>query len=78
MGKGMKMRASTQVPALEGGDPVRTDFLVYGQPRISEEEIQAVAETLRSGWIGTGPRVQEFEQAFREYIAGITDQPRPR
>jgi dTDP-4-amino-4,6-dideoxygalactose transaminase len=68
MGKGMKMRASTQVPALEGGDPVRTDFLVYGQPRISEEEIQAVAETLRSGWIGTGPRVQEFEQAFREYI----------
>lgn len=63
----MKMRSSSPVPAMEGGDPVRTELLVFGQPRIGEEEIQAVVETLRSGWIGTGPRVQEFEQAFREY-----------
>lgn len=48
--------------------PVRDNFLVFGSPLILEEEIQEVVETLRSGWIGTGPRVVKFEEMFKEYI----------
>src|SRR5690606_1142205 len=35
---------------------------------LQEPEIQEVLEVLRSGWIGTGPRVGRFEEQFREYI----------
>jgi dTDP-4-amino-4,6-dideoxygalactose transaminase len=44
------------------------DFLVFGSPLIGEDEIQEVVATLRSGWIGTGPRVARFEELFKEYI----------
>lgn len=43
------------------------DYLPYNQPSIDEEEIEAVAEALRSGWITTGPRTREFERRFAEY-----------
>ena len=46
---------------------MRKDFLVFGSPYIGEEEIQEVVACLRSGWIGTGPRVAAFEKAFAEY-----------
>ncbi len=48
--------------------PVRQEFLVFGSPALQEAEIQEVVETLRSGWIGTGPRVARFEQDFRDYV----------
>jgi len=38
------------------------------KPCITEEAIEAVAEVLRSGWIGLGPKTQEFEQVFAEYV----------
>src|SRR5262245_56655313 len=47
---------------------VRKQFLVFGSPALGEAEIQEVVETLRSGWIGTGPRVGRFEEVFRQYI----------
>ncbi len=47
---------------------MRKSFLVFGSPRIEEDEIQEVVDTLRSGWIGTGPRVEKFEEMFRQYI----------
>jgi len=43
------------------------DFLPYNQPDVSEAEIEAVAETLRSGWLAPGPRVKAFEAAFEAY-----------
>jgi len=45
----------------------RDDFLVYGSPLIEDEEIEEVAKTLRSGWLGTGPKVHQFEEMFKEY-----------
>jgi len=39
-------------------------FLVFGAPLIGEEEIAEVEAVLRSGWLGTGPRVARFEQDF--------------
>jgi dTDP-4-amino-4,6-dideoxygalactose transaminase len=54
--------------AIDGGPPVRGRYLVFGRPDIREDEIREVESTLRSGWIGTGPRVAAFEEAFREYV----------
>jgi len=46
----------------------RSEFLIFGSPAIGEPEIAEVVATLRSGWLGTGPRVQRFEADFRTYI----------
>lgn len=46
----------------------RETFLPFSPPSISEEEIAAVVETLRSDWITTGPKTKQFEQLFAEYI----------
>ncbi|MGZ8231209.1 MAG: DegT/DnrJ/EryC1/StrS family aminotransferase [Burkholderiales bacterium] len=49
--------------------PVRAKdrFLVFGAPVIGDAEIAEVVATLRSGWIGTGPRVARFEGDFKAY-----------
>ncbi len=57
----------SQRPAVLGGDPVRQEMLPFAQPQIGLEEEQAVLDTLRSGWLTTGPRVQRFERALEEY-----------
>lgn len=49
--------------------PVRSKerFLVFGAPQIADAEIEEVVETLRSGWLGTGPKVAQFEDAMKAY-----------
>jgi dTDP-4-amino-4,6-dideoxygalactose transaminase len=42
-------------------------FLVFGAPRIEEDEIAEVEACLRSGWLGTGPRVAQFEKDFAQW-----------
>lgn len=46
----------------------RQEFLVFGSPDIREVDIQEVVDTLRSGWLGTGPRTHRFEADFRAYV----------
>jgi dTDP-4-amino-4,6-dideoxygalactose transaminase len=46
----------------------RETFLGFQPPAIGEEEIAAVAETLRSGWLTTGPAAAELERRFAEYL----------
>jgi len=53
-----------QTLALHGGQPVRPTLLPYGRQSISDADIQAVVEVLRSDWLTTGPKVGEFEEAF--------------
>jgi len=48
--------------------PVREMFLPFNQPDIGQAEIDEVVNTLRSGWITTGPKTKEFERCFAEYI----------
>lgn len=43
-------------------------FLPFAQPEIGEEEIAEVVDTLRSGWVTTGPKTKRFEQAFTEFM----------
>lgn len=45
----------------------RDTYLVFGAPQIEEAEINEVVDSLRSGWIGTGPKAARFENAFKEY-----------
>jgi dTDP-4-amino-4,6-dideoxygalactose transaminase len=47
---------------------MRSTFLPFGVPAIGEDEIAEVTATLRSRWIGTGPRSQQFEREFAEYV----------
>jgi dTDP-4-amino-4,6-dideoxygalactose transaminase len=42
------------------------DYIVFGAPSIGEEEIAEVVASLRSGWIGTGPKVARFEEMMCE------------
>lgn len=46
---------------------MRSSYLVFGRPRIEDEDIEEVVRTLKSGWIGTGPKVNEFEKEFADY-----------
>lgn len=54
--------------ALNGGIPVRDVLLPYGRQWIEEDDIAAVNQVLHSGWLTTGPAVNEFEAAFAEFV----------
>jgi dTDP-4-amino-4,6-dideoxygalactose transaminase len=45
-------------------------FIPFALPDIGEAERAAVDEALRSGWITTGPKTRQFEQAFSDYLGG--------
>jgi dTDP-4-amino-4,6-dideoxygalactose transaminase len=47
---------------------MRKDFLVFGSPLIGQEEIDEVVDSLKSGWLSTGPKVARFEALFKNYI----------
>jgi dTDP-4-amino-4,6-dideoxygalactose transaminase len=47
---------------------VRDSFLVFGSPTIGEEEIAEVVDSMRTGWVGTGPKVHRFETMLSEYL----------
>lgn len=49
--------------------PIRTkeNFLVFAAPLIEDAEIEEVVATLKSGWLGSGPKVARFENDFKQY-----------
>ena len=47
---------------------MRNEFLPFSRPSITEGDIAAVGDVLRSGWITTGPKSAQFEQRFCEYV----------
>jgi dTDP-4-amino-4,6-dideoxygalactose transaminase len=50
-------------------NPIRPkdSFLVFGSPAIEDAEIQEVISTMKTGWLGTGPKVMRFENEFKAY-----------
>src|SRR5881409_1060239 len=46
----------------------RASFLSFQPPAITDEEVAAVSETLRSGWLTTGPRTAELEARMRDFL----------
>lgn len=51
-----------------GSTRIRDEFLPFSPPYITEAEIEAVVDTLRSDWITTGPKVKQLEQDFAAYV----------
>jgi len=47
---------------------MEASFLPFSPPTIGCEEIEEVVDTLRAGWITTGPKTRQFEQSFREAV----------
>lgn len=45
----------------------KDQFLVFGEPLIGEGEINEVVASMRSGWLGTGPKVIRFQEEFAAY-----------
>lgn len=48
----------------------KVNFLPVSRPEISEEGIAALVDVVRSGWIATGPKTQEFEKSLSGYFGG--------
>lgn len=46
------------------------DFVPFARPDITEAEIEAVVETMRNGWLTTGPNAASFEKEFADFITG--------
>jgi len=55
--------------AINGGEPVRKDFLPYGHQWIDEQDIRAVTNVLKTDWITQGPKVTEFEKLVADYCS---------
>jgi len=47
---------------------VRKEFLPFSTPAIGDDEINEVVDSLKSGWITTGPKVKRFEEEFKAYV----------
>ncbi|MFZ6718960.1 DegT/DnrJ/EryC1/StrS family aminotransferase [Undibacterium sp. Ji49W] len=45
----------------------KSEFLVFGQPEIQQDEIDDVIDSMHKGWLGTGPKVAKFEKDFSNY-----------
>jgi len=54
--------------AINGGRPIRNTFLPYGRQWIDDEDINEVIKTLKSNYLTTGPKVEEFENKIAEYV----------
>src|SRR5215472_17744492 len=48
--------------------PANPPFLPFALPEIGDEEIAEVVDTLKSGWVTTGPKAKRFEAAFTEFL----------
>lgn len=46
---------------------MKNNFIVFGKPEITKKDIAEVVKVLKSGWIGLGPKTEEFEKKFAEY-----------
>ena len=54
--------------AIDGGKPTREKMLLFGAPYFGDEEIAEVVDTIKSGWVSTGPKTKKFEDEFAAYV----------
>ncbi len=49
---------------------MRDSFLPFARPAVGDDEINEIIDSIRSGWITTGPKVEKFSKQFAEYVGG--------
>lgn len=54
--------------AINGGNPVRNQYLPYGRQYLDDDDIQAVVNVLRGDYLTTGPAVESFEKDIADYV----------
>src|SRR6266481_3731094 len=64
----MKIQACANIPAIEGGYPVRQELLDYSRPHLGEGEMKAALEVLKGKWLTMGPAVHAFEERFKRWL----------
>ena len=47
---------------------MQNDFLLFHKPFISEDEVDEIVDTVRSGWLSMGPKTIRFEELFAQYL----------
>ncbi|WP_376797502.1 UDP-4-amino-4,6-dideoxy-N-acetyl-beta-L-altrosamine transaminase [Thermogemmatispora sp.] len=62
------MRENQAQLAIYGGRPVRASLLPYGLHHLEDDDVKAVVSVLRSAWLTTGPKIEEFEQRFASFV----------
>ncbi|MFP6584283.1 MAG: aminotransferase class I/II-fold pyridoxal phosphate-dependent enzyme [Candidatus Hydrogenedentota bacterium] len=63
-----RMQALLKTPVEDGGEPVAPRFIPLAKPIWDEAEEAAVIETMRSGWVTSGPHIGAFEETFAEKV----------
>ena len=61
------MPTPTSALAINGGEPIRRSLLPYARQSITDQDVAAVSDALRSDWLTTGPRVPAFERELAAY-----------
>jgi dTDP-4-amino-4,6-dideoxygalactose transaminase len=61
-------KSKRNTPAIEGGTPVRDVPLPFFRAALDERDIEAVTETLRSGWLTVGPRTEKLEREVARFL----------
>lgn len=51
-------------------ESLSAEFIPFAAPALGEDEVAAVAEVIRSGWLTTGPKAREFERRFADFVGG--------
>ena len=46
----------------------KNKYIIFGAPAIGQEEVEEIVRTLKSGWLGTGPKTAKFEQLVSNYV----------
>jgi dTDP-4-amino-4,6-dideoxygalactose transaminase len=64
----IRLRRLLATPVDEGGEPVAPRFIPLARPMMDEDEERVIIETMRSGWLGAGPYVGQFEGALAEVL----------
>ena len=54
--------------AINGGKSVRDTYLPYAQQWVDEEDVGEVVKVLKSDFLTTGPKIEEFEKRFADYV----------
>ncbi len=63
-----RMQTLLRTPVEDGGEPVAPRFIPLAKPIWDEDEEAAVLDTMRSGWVTSGPHIGAFEVAFAEAV----------